>query len=316
MLKYALKRLALVIPTLIGVTFLVFLTVHMVPGDPATAMLGTSATAESVARLRTELGLDQSLFVQYRIWLGNLLQGDMGHSISMRGMPVADVVLSKYVNTLILSAGALFVCFFGGVAIGTLAGLKQYSWFDKTSMFLAQFGANVPVFWLAIVLMWIFALELGWLPPSGMYSLRDGPTFGSVLQHLILPAIATATVSLAIIARSTRSNMIDVLNSEFVRTFRAQGIPELVILAKHVMRNILSQLVNITGLQAGYLLGGAIFVEVVFNWPGLGSQLYDAIVTQDIPMIQGGVLMIAVTFVLINLVTDLAVASLNPRLRA
>lgn len=316
MLGYAIKRLILVIPTLLGVTFLVFMTVHLIPGDPAVALLGTMATAERVAQLRAELGLDEPLIVQYLIWLGNLLQGDMGYSISMRGMPVADVILSKYVYTLILTAGALFVCVVGGVTIGTLAGLRQYSWFDKTSMFIAQFGANVPVFWLAIVLMWIFALELRWLPSSGMYSLREGPSFGSILQHLILPAIATATVSLAIIARTTRSNLIDCLNAEFIRTFRAEGIPEWLILGKHVLRNILSSLVNIIGLQAGYLLGGAIFVEVVFNWPGLGSQLYNAIVTQDVPMIQAGVLMIAVTFVLINLVTDLAVAALNPKLRA
>lgn len=315
MLGYALKRLLLVVPTLLGVTFLVFLTVHLIPGDPAVTLLGTMATAERVAALRAELGLDEPLLVQYLIWLGNLMQGDMGYSISMRGMPVADVILPKYGNTLILTAGALLVCFVGGVAIGTLAGLKQYSWFDKSSMFIAQLGANVPVFWLAIVLMWIFALELRWLPSSGMYSLREGPSVGGILQHLILPAIATATVSLAIIARSTRSNLIDCLNSEFIRTFRAEGIPEWLILGKHVFRNILSSLVNITGLQAGYLLGGAIFVEVVFNWPGLGSQLYNAIVTQDVPMIQAGVLMIAVTFVLINLVTDLAVASLNPKLR-
>ena len=315
MLSYALKRLALVIPTLVGVTFLVFLTVHLIPGDPAVALLGTMATKERLAQLRAELGLDEPLLVQYMIWLENLLHGDMGKSVSMRGLPVAEIVLEKYLNTLILTAGALFVCFVGGVTVGTLAGLRQYSWFDKTSMFLAQFGANVPVFWLAIVLMWIFALELDWLPSSGMYSLRTGPTLGSILQHLILPAIATATVSLAIIARTTRSNIIDCMNAEFIRTFRAEGIPEWLIVAKHVFRNILSSLVNITGLQAGYLLGGAIFIEVVFNWPGLGSQLYKAIVTQDIPVIQGGVLMIAVTFVLINLLTDLIVAALNPRLR-
>lgn len=315
MLPYALKRLALIIPTLLGVTFLVFLTVHLIPGDPAVALLGTMATEDRIAQLRAELGLDEPLLVQYVIWLEGLFQGDMGRSISMRGMPVADIVLEKYVNTLILTAGALFICFFGGVAIGTLAGLLQYSWFDKTSMFLAQFGANVPVFWLAIVLMWIFALELEWLPSSGMYSLRTGPTVGSVIQHLILPAIATATVSLAIIARSTRSNIIDCMNAEFIRTFRAEGLPEWLIIGKHVFRNILSSLVNITGLQAGYLLGGAIFIEVVFSWPGLGSQLYKAIVTQDVPVIQGGVLLIAITFVLINLVTDLIVATLNPRLR-
>lgn len=314
MFVYALKRLALLVPTLIAVTFLVFLTVHLIPGDPAIALLGTMATEERIVQLREELGLNEPLIVQYKIWLQNLLQGDLGQSISMRGMPVSEIVLEKYVNTLILTAGALIVCSLGGIVIGTMAGLHQYSWFDKTSMFLAQFGANVPVFWLAIVLMWIFALELQWLPSSGMYNLRTGPTFFGIVQHLVLPAIATATVSLAIIARSTRNSIIDCMNSEFIRTFRAQGLPEWLIIGKHVFRNIMSSLVNITGLQAGYILGGAIFIEVVFSWPGLGSQLYRAIVTQDVPVIQGGVLMIAVTFVLINLVTDLVVASLNPKL--
>lgn len=313
MLTYGLIRLALTIPTILGVTFLVFATVHLIPGDPAVALLGTSATPERIAALRIELGLDGSLASQYLIWLGNTIQGDLGQSIAMRGLPVSELVFDKYLNTLLLVAGALVFCVIGGVTIGTVAALRQHTWVDKTVMFFAQFGANVPVFWLAIVLMWVFAIELRWLPASGMYNMREGPTAAGILTHLILPAFATATVSLAVIARSTRSSVIDGLNAEYVRTFRAQGLPGGLILGKHVFRNCLSTLVNMTGLQAGYLLGGAIFVEVVFAWPGLGRQLYQAVVTQDIPVIQGGVLLIAITFVLINLVTDLAVAALNPK---
>lgn len=300
---------------MIGVSFLVFLAVYLIPGDPAEKLLGTAATQENILSLRGELGLDKPFLIQYGIWLINVIQGDLGTSISMR-MPVSEILFSKFSNTLILTAGSLFICVFGGVMIGTLAGLKQYSLFDRTSMFLAQFGANVPVFWLAIVLMWIFSLKLNWLPSSGMYDMREGSSFSSLLKHLILPSIATATVSLAVIARSTRSNIVEVMHLDFIKTFRANGLPEWLIIFKHVFRNILSSLVNITGLQVGYLIGGAIFVEVVFSWPGIGSQLYNSITSQDIPVIQGGVLFVALSFVLINLITDLVVAVLNPKLRS
>lgn len=314
MLSYTIKRLLSIVPIVLGVSLLVFLTLYLMPGDPAVNLLGPAATEERLVEIRKELGLEEPFLTQYGIWLTNLVKGDMGTSISMR-MPVTDIVFSKFANTLILAAGSLIICFFGGVLIGILAGLRQYSWFDRASMFLAQFGANVPVFWLAIVLMWIFALQLGLLPSSGMYDLRGERNLFSLIEHLVLPAVATATVSLSVIARSTRGRIIAVLHSDFIKTFRAIGIPEWLIIIKHVLRNILSSLINITGLQAGYLLGGAIFVEVVFSWPGLGSQLYDSIVSKDIPVIQGGVLLISFSFVLINMISDLAVAFLNPKLR-
>jgi peptide/nickel transport system permease protein len=183
-------------------------------------------------------------------------------------------------------------------------------------MFLAQFGANTPVFWLAIVLMWLFSIQLGWLPSSGMYDMREGQSLSGLMQHLILPAFATATVSLAVIARLTRSSLIDVLNAEYIKTFRANGISESKIIGKHAFRNILAPLINMTGLQVGYLLGGALFVEVVFSWPGIGSQIYASITSQDLPMVQAGVLFIAICFVVINLINDLIIASLNPRLKS
>ncbi|OLO42466.1 glutathione ABC transporter permease GsiC [Alkalihalophilus pseudofirmus] len=315
MFIYLLKRILSIIPILLGVSFLVFLMVYLIPGDPARIILGQAATESAILELRAELGLDQPFLVQYGIWLLSVLQGDLGTSIAMR-IPVADFLLPKLLNTLILTAGALLICLVGGVLIGLLAALKKYTFFDRFIMFIAQFGANTPVFWLAIVIMWFFSIKLGWLPSSGMYNMRTGPSFSGLLQHLILPAFATATVSLAVIARLTRSSIIEVLNTDYIKTFRANGIPESKIISKHVFRNILSPLLNMSGLQIGYLLGGALFVEVVFSWPGIGSQLYTSINAQDIPMIQAGVLFIAISFVVLNLINDLIVTSLNPRLKS
>lgn len=315
MLIYALKRTVSIFPILLGVTFLVFLIVYLIPGDPAAKILGQAATAENIRALRENLGLDKPFIVQYGIWLGNILFGDLGTSIAMR-VPVADVLIPKLENTLILTTGSLFICLIGGILIGLMAGLRQYSWFDRISMFITQFGANIPVFWLAIVLMWIFSLTLGWLPSSGMYDLRNDGSLMSLIEHLILPSIATASVSLAVIARLTRSSIIEVMHADYTKTFRAYGMPEWKIVSKHAFRNILTPLLNMTGLQVGYLLGGALFVEVVFSWPGIGSQLYTSIVAQDIPMVQAGVLFVAISFVLVNLITDLVVAALNPRLRS
>jgi peptide/nickel transport system permease protein len=315
MLSYAIKRVLSIIPVLFGVTLLVFFIVALIPGDPAVKILGQAATPENVAALRKDLGLDKPLLVQYGIWLKNIITGDLGTSLAMR-VPVLDVIMPKLKNTLILTLGSLTICVICGVFIGLLSGLKQYSWFDRTSMFIAQFGANVPVFWLAIVLMWIFSLQLKLLPSSGMYDLRNEGSFASLIQHIILPSFATASVSLSVISRLTRSSMVEVLNADFIKTFRAYGLPERKIIGKHAMRNILSPILNITGLQVGYLLGGALFVEVVFNWPGIGSQLYISITAQDIPMVQAGVLFVALSFVVVNLVTDLVIAALNPKFRS
>ncbi|WP_026695624.1 ABC transporter permease [Peribacillus kribbensis] len=314
MLSYAIKRILAIIPILMGVSFLVFSIVYLIPGDPAVKILGQAATDEAVAELRKDLGLDKPFFIQYGIWLANMLKGDLGTSITMR-VSVDSVLIPKLINTLILTGGSLAVCLIGGLLIGLLAGLKPYSWFDRISMFFAQFGANVPVFWLAIVLMWIFSIKLGWLPAFGMYDMRTEGSTWSILQHLILPSIAAASVSLAVMARLTRSSLIDAFNSDYVKTFRAYGISEKNIVFKHAFRNILSPILNMTGLQVGSLMGGALFVEVVFSWPGLGSQLYSSITGQDLPMVQAGVLFIAISFVLVNLINDLLVASLNPRLR-
>lgn len=314
MLSYAIKRILAIIPILLGVSFLVFSIVYLIPGDPAVKILGQAASKEAVTELRANLGLDKPFLIQYGIWLGNMLTGNLGTSITMR-IPVESVLIPKLINTIILTVGSLIVCVIGGVLIGLLAGLKPYSRFDRILMFFAQFGANVPAFWLAIVLVWIFSIKLGWLPAFGMYDMRTDGSILSRLQHLILPSIAAATVSLAVIARLTRSSLIDAFNSDYIKTFRAYGISEKKIIFKHAFRNILSPIINMTGLQVGALIGGALFVEVVFSWPGLGSQLYASITGQDLPMVQAGVLFIATCFVLVNLINDLLVAFLNPRLK-
>ena len=314
MVSYLLKRIVSIIPILFGVSFLVFSMVYLIPGDPARMMLGQSATPEAVEQLREELGFNDAFMVQYVGWLGDVLKGDLGTSITMR-IPVTDYLVPKLINTLILAGGGLVICVVIGIGVGLIAALRKYTWIDRTIMFFAQFGANTPAFWLGITLMWLFSIKLGWLPSSGMYDVRSGPTFMGLMEHLILPAFATATVSLAVIARLTRSSLIDVLNADFIKTFRANGISESKIIGKHAFRNILSPLINMIGLQIGYLLGGALFVEVVFNWPGIGSQIYASITSQDLPMVQAGVLFIAICFVVLNLINDMMIAALNPRLK-
>jgi len=314
MILYIIKRILYMIPILFGVSLMVFSMLYLIPGDPARMMLGQSASPEAVEQLRDKLGFNDPFIIQYGAWLLDVLKGDLGTSITMR-IPVTAFLIPKLLNTLILAAGGLLICVVIGIAVGVAAALRKYSSFDRIIMFLAQFGANTPGFWLAITLMWLFSIKLGWLPSSGMYDVRTGETFAGLLEHLILPAFATATVSLAVIARLTRSSLIDVLNAEFIKTFRANGISESKIISKHAFRNILAPLINMIGLQIGYLLGGALFVEVVFNWPGIGSQIYASISSQDLPMVQAGVLFIAISFVVVNLINDCIIASLNPRLK-
>lgn len=314
MVSYLFKRILYMIPILFGVSFLVFSMIYLIPGDPARMMLGQSATPEAVEELRDKSGFNDPFLVQYGTWLLHVLKGDLGTSITMR-IPVTSFLIPKLINTLILAAGGLIICVILGITVGIAAALRKYSWFDRIIMFLAQFGANTPAFWLGITLMWLFSIKLGWLPSSGMYDVRTGETFSGLLEHLVLPAFATATVSLAVIARLTRSSLIDVLNAEYIKTFRANGISESKIISKHAFRNILPPLINMIGLQIGYLLGGALFVEVVFNWPGIGSQIYASITSQDLPMVQAGVLFIAISFVVVNLINDVFIASLNPRLK-
>jgi peptide/nickel transport system permease protein len=314
MVRFLIQRFLSLLLVLFGVSVLVFLMVQLVPGDPARAILGMSATAEKVAEIRNQLGLDKPLIVQYFSWINGIVHGNLGRSYSL-SQPVASILFPKLQNTIILTVGSLIFCILVGVILGILAGTKQYSFLDRISMFVSLIGASIPVYWLGLILVAIFALNLHWLPVGGIHDVRNPGGFGDLLIHLILPAIAASTVSMAVIARLSRSTIIEVLQQDFVKTLRANGIPESRVIWRHALRNVLPPIVNITGLQVGYLLGGVLFIEVVFNWPGLGQQLYTAITGRDMPVIQAGVLFIALAFVVINLVTDLIVALLDPRIR-
>ncbi len=314
MAGYLARRAGSMILVLLGVSVLVFLIMQLVPGDPVRTMLGPTATAESIAAVRADLGLDQPLVQQYVSYLGGLLQGDLNTSLTM-AQPVAEIVFPKLGNTIILAAGALVICLVIGVPLGVLAATRQYSLFDRGAMFLSLAGASVPVYWAALVVISVFALKLGWLPTSGMYDVREPGGLGDLLRHLVLPAATAAVVPTAVIARLTRSVMVEALQQDHIRMLRANGVPERQIVWKHALRNALPPIVNIVGLQVGYLLGGVIFIEVVFSWPGLGGQLYTSITSNDMPIIQAGVLFIALVFVVVNLIADIVVALLDPRTR-
>ena len=313
--RYVLKRLLAVIPILFGVTVVIFLFLQLVPGDVAATLLGPRATEAKVAAIRAELGLDRPLYIQYFTWLGAVLQGDFGRSIILQ-VPVIDIVLPKFVNTLILAGASLAIAVVVGIPLGVISAVRQYSAVDRAGTALAVMGAATPTFWLALVLMYVFSLELGWFPTSGMYDLRgDGGTL-DLLHHLVLPAVATAAIPLAVITRLARSSMLDVVRADYVTALRAKGLGERRVVWVHAFRNALPPIISITGLQAGFLLGGTLFTEVIFTWPGIGLQLYDAILGRDVPLVQGAMLFIAAFFVMLNLIADIIVAWLNPRLRA
>ncbi|MBU8808710.1 ABC transporter permease [Mycolicibacterium goodii] len=308
------NRLLSTLLVLFGVSLIVFLLLQLVPGDPAVTILGSGATAEAVAALRSELGLDRALPIQFFDYLGGLVRGDLGRSLTVNA-PVTDIMLPRFANTIILTGAALLLCIGVAVPLGVIAAHKQYSIFDRVSMIVSLAGASVPVYWFGLLLIGAFAVTLGWLPTSGMYNPRFPGGLTDLLAHLVLPAIAAALVPLAVIARMTRSVMIDILQQDYIRTLRASGLSTNSVLWRHALRNALPPIVNIIGLQVGYLLGGVVFVEVVFGWPGLGQQLYTSITQRDIPVVQAGVLFIALAFVIINLLADGAVGLLDPRTR-
>jgi peptide/nickel transport system permease protein len=312
--RYLIRRLLLLVPVLLGVSLVVFLVLHLSPGDPAEIMLGPQATAEDVAGLRAALGLDQPLPVQYARWMAHVLQGDLGRSIRMR-QPVLGEVLTRFRATLILTATALLLSTIGGITLGVLSATWPHSLVDRLSTVGSIFGASMPSFWLGLVLMVCFSLWLGWLPASGMYGAHGGDSLVDLARHLVLPAVTLAAASMTIIARLTRSTMLDILRQDFVRTARAKGLVEGAVVLRHALRNALIPAATVVGVQAGYLLGGAIFTETVFAWPGVGTLMVQGILARDFPLVQGCVLVIALVFVLFNLAVDLLYAFLDPRIR-
>ena len=283
------------------------------PGDPAAIMLGAQATREDVERLHRDLGLDRALPVQYARWMGRVLQGDLGRSIPL-GREVLPEVLVRFKATLILTGGALLVALVIGVPAGIVSATRQYTWLDRLSMGIAVTGVSLPVFWTGIMLIIVFSLRLRWLPSAGMFSPYGGG-FGDLLWHLVMPAVTLGTASAAALARMTRSAVLEIVRQDFVRSARAKGLGERAVVGRHVLKNALNPIVTVLGIQVGTLLGGAILTETVFSWPGLGSMMVRAIQARDYPLVQGGVLLIATTFVLVNLLVDLLYAVFDPRIR-
>ena len=314
MRRYLLQRLVAVAFVLVGVSFLVFLVLHLSPGDPAQILMGPLATAQDLASLRQQMGLDRPLPVQYGRWVWQVVHGDFGRSIILR-RPVLPEVWHRFKATVTLSAGAIVLAFPIGTLIGILAAARRGTLMDRLVTVVAMIGISMPAFWVGLLFIIAFSLRLQWLPGTGMYSPAGDGSMTDLLVHLILPAVTLALVPLSVIARLTRSNMLEVLGQDYVRTARAKGLSEGVVVVKHAFRNILVAMVTILGLQVGFLLAGTVYVETVFSWPGIGFMMVNAILTRDFPLVQGGVLLIATTYVTINLVTDLLYAYVDPRVR-
>jgi peptide/nickel transport system permease protein len=314
MTAYLVRRLAASIIVLFGVSIVVFLTLKLVPGDAAYVLAGPNASAEDIERVRQSLGLDKPVPVQYVTWLGRALQGDLGRSLELHE-PVLNLVLSRYGNTLLLAVAAMVFAGTTGILAGTLAALRPHTLLDRLVMLVTLTANSTPSFWLGLVLILVFSLTLHWLPSSGMDSARgDGGTF-DVLQHLVLPAVTLGAISSALIARMTRASLLEVLTQEYVLVARAKGLREGLLVRRHALKNALLPVLTILGLQMGSLLGGAVITETIFSWPGIGFQLYRGIALRDVPLVQGAALVVAVSFVVINLLVDLLYSYLDPRIR-
>ncbi len=311
---YIARRLLGAVPVLLGVSFVVFFAMQLVPGDIAKSLLGPLATEETVEEFRRYLGLDEPIIVQYGKWLWHALQGDLGRSFS-NNMPVTELLGQRLKNSAILLAGSLAIAIPLGVVVGLISAIRQFSLLDRASMGITLVLANVPTFVLGLGLIVIFAVELRWFPVQGMRDLRGAGGRFDVLDHLALPALTTAIPPAAIIARMVRSSMLAVLNQEYIKAARANGLPERVVTLRYALRNALPPIITISGLQIGFLLGGAVFTEYVFAWPGVGDALFKSILARDIAVVQGVVLVIAAWFVLVNLVVDVGNLALDPRSR-
>ena len=311
---YIAKRLLAAIPVLFGLTIIVFVIMSMIPGDPATAILGSYATPENVEKLNRDLGLDKSMVQQYFIWIGNLFQGDLGRSYSLN-KPVLDEVLSRFNATLILAGTALVICSVLGLIAGVVSAVRQFGLADKVITFIVLIGISAPSFWLGLILILLFAVKIKLFPVSGMYAIYGGGGSLDLLHHLFLPAMTLAVVATGVIARLTRTAMLEVLRQDYIRTARAKGLSESKVIYKHAFKAALVSVIPVIGIQAGFVLGGAVYIETVFQWPGIGSMLVTAISTRDLLLVQGGVLVVAAAYVLFNLAADVVQTIIDPRLR-
>jgi len=332
MLKYTIRRLLATIPVLLGLLVLISLLIELIPGDPARVMLGQHVSEQALETLREQMGLNRPFIVRFGIYLGNLFRGDWGTSIR-EGRPILTILAERIPATFELSLAAMIVSSIVGISIGILSAYRQYSVVDYAGMFVALVGISMPVFWLGLMMIYVFSLAIPILPfggrlttgvaltpVTGFYVLDSIVTgnwaaLGDVLRHLIMPAIALATIPMAIITRMTRSSMLEVLRQDYINTARAKGLSTGVVVLRHAFKNALIPVVTVTGLNFGVLLGGAILTETVFAWPGLGTWLLDSIYARDYPAVQGGVLFIGASFILINLLVDLSYAWINPKVK-
>jgi peptide/nickel transport system permease protein len=332
MLKFAVRRLLLLVPILLGLSILVFFWIRALPGGPAQALLGERATPETIAQIERQYGLDQPVHVQYWKYLERTVRLDLGASITSR-RAVTDELAERFPATIELSLAAMLFSVLFGIPLGFLAAKRYGTWLDHSSLVASLIGISIPIFFLAILLKYLFAVKLGLLPTVGRISVLidlnhptkfyvldailagDLDALWDVLKHLILPAVALGSIPLAIIARITRAAVLDVQNEDYVRTARAKGLSPREVDERHVLRNALLPIMTIIGLQTGLLLSGAVLTETVFAWPGMGTWLVGAIRNRDFPVLQGGILFVALVFVLVNLVVDMAYALVNPRIR-
>jgi peptide/nickel transport system permease protein len=332
MLKFVVRRLLLLVPILLGLSILLFLWIRALPGGPAESLLGERATPEAIEQVERAYGLDRPIYVQYLKYLENLVSGDLGTSIASR-RPVTEEIGRRFPATIELALAAMIFATVLGIPLGFFAAKRYGSALDHGSLVASLIGISIPVFFLAILLKYVFAVELGWLPTIGRQDVlisADHPTGFYVLDgivtlnfeaawdaaaHLILPAIALGSIPLAIIARITRASVLDVQNEDYVRTARAKGVSTRIVDRRHIFRNAMLPVVTIIGLQTGLLLSGAILTETVFAIPGMGTWLAGAIESRDYPVLQGGILFVAVIFVMVNLLVDISYAFLDPRIR-
>ncbi|MCP3739625.1 nickel ABC transporter permease [Rossellomorea sp. BNER] len=304
MLQYIMKRILEMIPILIIVSILVFLFTHLIPGDPARLVAGKDATLEEVSKIRAELGLDQPIWEQYFTYMGNLLTGDLGTSLKT-GLPVSDMFVDRFLPSIYLTLLSMGWAVIIGLLIGTISAVFKNKWPDYIGMVTAVSGISLPGFWLGLILIQIFSVQLGWFPTGG----SDG------WQSYILPSITLGAGIMSMLTRFTRSSLLETLRADFVRTGRAKGLKERVVITKHALRNSLIPVVTIAGLQFGFLLGGSVVVETVFSFPGMGRLLIDSIAFRDYPVIQAELLLFSFEFIIVNLLVDVLYSILNPKIR-
>lgn len=332
MLAYSIRRILMLIPVLLGMSIVVFSIIHAIPGDPALTILGEKASPKALEELRQALGLNNPWYIQYFDYMKQILMGDLGKSLHS-GAKIEQEIVPYLAATTELTIISMLFAVFIGVNAGILSAWKQNSWFDYMAMLVALIGVSMPIFWLGLMEQWIFAQELKWLPSVGRDNSRNPveaithfyivdtilagrwDQFREVLEHLVLPGIALGTIPMAIIARITRSSMLEVMRSDYIRTARAKGLSQFWVVYKHALKNAFIPVLTIIGLQTGLLLGGAVLTETIFGWPGVGRYIFTAIGNRDYPVIQSGILVIATIFVLINLVVDLLYAYVDPRIK-